>query len=102
MEQEILGGIVIGIVAGFFGWCLSQITIGRKVSDAVNTMSLAIQNSNNEVHRAEDEIAALRVGTDTRITALQNLVIEVLKAANNLIDVVRLQNELIREKNREK
>lgn len=103
MEQEILGGAVVAIIAGFFGWCLSQITIGRKISESISAMNLTIQASNNEVHRAEDEIAALRVSIDGKITSISALVQEVLQVATKLIEVVRIQNELLlREHNKQK
>jgi hypothetical protein len=95
VEQVIFEGVIVAIVSGVFTWSLAMLTVGRKVNDSITRMELNIQSATNDVHRCEDEVAALRKSTDDRILSISGLVQEVLRAANNLIDVVRLQNELL-------
>ena len=100
MENEILAGIVIAIVSTSIGWALSQATTGRKVATSLSRMELSMQTIANDTHRAQDEIAAVRSDTTTRITSMNTLVTKVLETADKLIDLVRVQNALLADKER--
>lgn len=102
MEQEIIIGIIVAFVSGIFGWSLSQLTIGRKISEKVgnsmNEMNLTIQRVENDNNRTKDELAALRTHTASEVSSMSTLVEKVLDTANKLIDVVQIQNALLNQK----
>ena len=98
MEQQIIGGIVIALVAALFGWTLSQLTIGRKMADAINTMNLRVEHVENDVHRTQDQIENQRKVTNDQIIGMSSLVEKVLDTANKLIEIVRIQNALLNER----
>lgn len=98
MEQQIIVGIVIALVAGLFGWTLSQLTVGRKMMESINAMNLRIEHTENDVHRTQDEISALRTQTGLQITNMSGLVEKVLETADKLIEIVRIQNALLNDR----
>ena len=89
---------MIALVAALFGWTLSQLTIGRKMADAINTMNLRVEHVENDVHRTQDQIENQRKVTNDQIIGMSSLVEKVLDTANKLIEIVRIQNALLNER----
>jgi hypothetical protein len=98
MNQEILGGIVIAMVAALVGWGVSQLTTGRKVSEALAEFKITMEHINNDHHRTKDEMAALRLESNSRILSLETLVEKVIDQSASLIKIVELQNALLQQK----
>jgi hypothetical protein len=96
--------LVIAIISSLFGWALSQLTIGKKLESSLAEMQLAIERNGNDAHRAQDEVAqvrqevsAVRSDTTERITAMADMVKEVLHVASELIELAKVQNALLEE-----
>ena len=98
MNQEILGGIVIAIVAALVGWGVSQLTTGRKVSEALAEFRVTMEHASNDHHRTKDEMAALRLESNGRILSLAELVGKVIDQSAGLIKIVEIQNALLLQK----
>lgn len=113
MTNEILAGVIVAVFTALFTaiitWAFSQATTGRKVINALAEMKLAIERVNNDAHRAQDEVAAIRLevsavrsDTTNRMSIMADMVTKVLDTADKLIELVRIQNALLVERAQEK
>ena len=94
MQNEIIAALIGALVA----WGLSMLTIGNKLNRALAAQDLKIQNCENDIHRTQDNLASNRTETISLIGSVTQMNTEVLKTANNLIQLLTIDHALLKEK----
>lgn len=111
----ILSGVIVAVVAALFGWSLSQATIGRRVTNALADIKVALESANNSALRAMDQVATVRNEMllersdvtkrqeimaqmlQDRMDGTNGMVKEFMSVARDLIELVKIQNAVIVE-----
>ncbi len=110
MQNDIIAGIIVAVVSALVTWIISQATSGRKVMaevdkwrEEMNKVGMALQRSENDIERMRDanmlsrkEISDLRLEVSNRIMSVTTLVEKVIDNSRELIEIVKVQNELLR------